>query len=413
MLLEKDPFIERYLIKVKNKWLSSPDSFPEYLQPVADDIREKNNKYIVELAKKLNGLINSFSRLPHKKKRWKRGLLTLIDELLFNEELTAIHRAIDSASLKALYNELKEFLRQERRFSPELALDEIGQAIRNYIVYAMFKLMHKDESSFSMAAFGYSMLYPFTDNYIDSSLHLPDEKQAYNRLIRRKINGEAVIPATRHEKKTCELLSAIEREYPRSSHKQIYQLLLIMLDAQELSLNQQNTAHLMSEEERLDISLYKGGVSVLIDRYLVKKELTEDEIIVYLGLGFFLQLADDLQDIDADDRLGYQTLFTVNCSRGANEKTVNKLLNFIHDILTPFKPENELVKDFVLDNCYQLIFTSVIGSREFFTDEYIRKLEKLLIFNTEHMQKIRDSLYKPLDKRTNKKYLKMLDVAIS
>jgi len=410
---KKDVFVERYISKVKDRWLSTSACFPEFLQPVADDVREQNNKYIEELAKKLTGHIDSFSRLPHKKKKWKQGLLAIIDDWLFSKELTAIHRAIDPASLRALYNELMEFLRQERHFSPELTLDEIGQAIRNYIVYAMFKLIHKDESPFSMAAFGYSMLYPFTDNYIDSSLHLPDEKQAYNRLIRSKISGEAVKPATRHEKKTCRLLSAIESEYPRSSNNEIYQLLLMMLDAQELSIKQQNTSPLLSEEERLDISLYKGGVSVLIDRYLVKKALTEDEIIVYLGLGFFLQLADDLQDIGEDSSLGYQTLLTINTTRGANEKTVNKLLNFIHEILTPFKPDNELVKDFVLDNCYQLIFTSVIGSREFFSDEYINRLEKLMIFKTEHMRKLRDSLYKPLDKRNNKKYLKMLDVAIS
>lgn len=413
MILEGDNFKERYLKELKIRWLSCSDQFPEFLPPIPADTRERNNILFKEAAEKLKPYINSFPRLSHRRRKWKAGLLSVINELLSSRELLASLKGISDEALRALCDELMEFVRQERRFSPELTLDEIGQAMRNYIVYVMFKLMHEDASPFSMAAFGYSMLYPFTDNYIDSIAHRPDEKSRYNRLIRDKICGRLVYPATRHQKKTCELLSAIEMEYPRSSHREIYELLLMMLDAQELSLRQQDRTISLSEEERLDISLYKGGLSVFIDRCLVRKPLSDEEILVYLGIGFFLQLADDLQDIGDDSKQGYQTLFTLNTDTMANAAIVNKLLNFVHDLLAPFKPENEEVKDFVLENCYQLIFASVIGSSDFFPDDYIERIKKLLMLETDGMQHLRDILYKPIDKRSNKKYLKMLDAVIS
>jgi len=63
----------------------------------------------------------------------------------------------------------------------------------------------------------------------------------------------------------------IESEYPRDSNSTIFMLLLMMVEAQEGSMRQQNRVFTLTHEEILDISLYKGGISVLIDRFFVKK----------------------------------------------------------------------------------------------------------------------------------------------
>lgn len=413
MLCEKEAFVEKYLDRVKKSWLSAAEHFPEFLPAVSEEVKDENNKYIQTVAAELHKQLIAFPRLPYKRSSWRQDMLKLIYDLLFNENVIAIHKALDESSLTAFYEELTEFLRQERLFSPELRLDEIGQAVRNYIVYAMFKHIHRDDTPFNMAGFGYSMLYPFTDNYIDSKKHSPEEKRRYNRLIYDKLTGAAVTPVSRHQLKTCELLSAIENTYPRDSYPDLYSLLLMMLDAQELSLKQHATDSILSEDERLNISLYKGGVSVLIDRCLVRKPLNDKEIILYLGLGFFLQLADDLQDIGEDSRQGSQTLLTLHIAPEEREGIVNKLLHFIHDTLGSFKAENDIFKNFVLANCYRLIYTSVIGSREYFSYAYIRKLEQLLPVKTDYIQKLKENLYMPMDRKSDKKYLKMLDVLIS
>jgi hypothetical protein len=413
MPLEGYKLKEKYLLEVKAEWLSASEQFPDFLQEISDEIKEKNSEYIQALTTNLQNHIKGFSRLPFKKKKWKQRMLFLINDFLYNESIIGIHESLDNAALNAFYNELMDFLRQERSFSPELRLDEIGQATRNYIVYAMFKVIHRDETGFYMPGFAYSMLYPFTDNYIDNRSNLPDEKSEYNQIIRDRLEGREVHPRTVHQKKTCELLSAIANEYPRSNDSTVYKLLLMMLEAQELSLQQQNKNDILSEEERLNISLYKGGISVLVDRYLVKKPLTEEEIILYLGLGFFLQLADDLQDIREDINYGSQTLLTLNIKPESEERIVNKLLHFVHNTLGSFRAENDVFKNFVLANCYQLIYTSVIGSREFFSEEYLYKIEKLLPVKSAFAQELKKGLYMPIERKLNKKYLKILDVVIS
>jgi hypothetical protein len=299
-----------------------------------------------------------------------------------------------------------------RSFAPELTLEDIGQALRNYIVYAMFKVIHQTKTGFSMAGFGYSMLYPFTDNYIDNTKNSPEDKSEYNTLIRDKIAGREIHPRTIHQQKTCDLLQAIESEYPRDQITPAFHLLHMMLEAQENSLRQQHRGVLLSEEERLDISLYKGGISVLIDRFFVRKELTEEDILMYLGLGFFLQLADDLQDIGSDSRQGYQTLLTVDVSPDKEEKLVNKMLHLVHNTMGSFEAENNLFKNFVLANCYQLVYTSVIGSREFFSKEYLDRIEKHLPVSCAFYERVKSSFAVPADSRLHHKYLKVLDTVI-
>ena len=73
-----------------------------------------------------------------------------------------------------------------------------------------------------------------------------------------------------------------------------------MLEAQEISQKQADASLFLTERNIMDISIYKGGLSVLIDRFFINLKMTEEEILFYFGFGFLLQLCDDLQDIGED-----------------------------------------------------------------------------------------------------------------
>lgn len=352
--IERDLIKERYLTIIKKQWLNTKDSFPDFLPTISKDIKTQNENYINVISEDFHKTLKSYPRLPLGRKKWKKNMFHQLDQVLYNETVIGIHNSMDQKTLSEFQKELIDFLRKEREFAPELSLLDIGQAIRNYIVYAMFKQIHDAQDGFSLPAFGYSMLYPFTDNYIDSSQITDKEKAEYNKLIYDKISGKIIHPLSIHHKKTCELLQAIEDEYPREKDSRIYSLLLMMLEAQENSIRQQKKGIPLSLDERLDISLYKGGVSVLIDRFLVNKELTENDLLFYLGFGFFLQLADDLQDIEEDSKQVNQTIFTLNKSNDQEEKIVNKMLHFIQDIIVTYTANTNLqhkFKDFLLSNC--------------------------------------------------------------
>jgi hypothetical protein len=253
------------------------------------------------------------------------------------------------------------------------------------------------------------MLYPFTDNYIDSTAISSQDKAEYNQMIRDKIAGKEVHPNSEHQIKTCELLQDIEDEYPREQDTAVFTLLHMMLQAQEESLRQQHRHTILTPGERLEVSLFKGGISVLIDRYLVRKELTKEELIFYLGMGFFLQLADDLQDIGSDSEQGYQTLLTLDLSTKKEEEAVNKLIHFIHNIMEAYHAENDTFKDFVRSNCYQLIFTSLAGSKKFFSVEYAGQIEKYLPVTYDFLEEWRSSFIINKDEKTQAQYMQLLD----
>ena len=408
-----DQNINYYLNIIKSNWLEAPEDFPDFLVEIPPKAKEENEQYLQKKLEELRVQINSYTKLPIGRKRWISKTIALMKDILYHEKVIGIHNIVNPSSSDAFFNELMDFLRKARDFAPDLPFEDIGQAIRNYIVYRMFKEMHHVEVGFSQAGFGYSMLYPFTDNYIDNDRITENEKQSYNQLIKDQLQGKTVKPASIHHRKTCELLQAIETEYGGDRDSSVFTLLLMMLDAQAKSLDQQNNQIQLTPEERLNISIYKGGISVLIDRFLVKKEVTEEDMVFYLGMGLFLQLADDLQDIGTDSQQGWQTIFTVNLHPDQEEVIVNKLLHFIHNIMASYRSENEVFKNFLLSNCYQLIYTSLVGSSKYFSWDYRNQIEKYLpVTGTFLSQFKRDLLWKH-DTSQQKNYRNILDAILS
>jgi len=400
---------DKYLNIIKKQWLTANDTFPDFLISIPSETREYNEQSLQSVTVKFQKLLKDYSHIPLGRKRWRRKTRILIKDFLNNETIINLHKSMDSQTVDNFEDEVFEFLRHVRKFAPELTFADIGQATRNYIVYAMFKTIHSVNSGFSMAGFGYSMLYPFTDNYIDNKKCTDQDKQFYNQLIRDKIKGLEVHPTISHHKKTCELLQAIESVYPRDKDDSIFHLLLMMLDAQEKSIGQQNKAFPLTIEERLDISIYKGGISVLIDRFFVDKEITETDLIFYLGFGFFLQLADDLQDIKEDSQLGYSTIFTIDLNYGQEEKFVNKLLNFLHTIMNNYHVENDNFKDFVFSASILLILTSSIGSKDFFSQEYLDRLDEFLPIPSSTIKNYLHNQFDQINSKQQDKYLASLD----
>lgn len=400
---------EYYINIVKNEWQNASILFPDFLPETSTENQAENELYIQKTTNDLQKQLKSYTRIPILHKHWKKKTFTKFNDLLNDETILYVHNSMDSQTLDAFQDEIKTFLLQVRKFAPELSFNDIGQALRNYIVYAMFKGIHQDESAFNQAGFGYSMLYPFTDNYIDSRSCSDLEKKEYNRMIRDKLNGNTVHPANQYQLKTSELLQFIETEYPRDKDNTVFQLLLMMLDAQENSIRQQHNTMNLSNEERLDISIYKGGISVLMDRFFVHKDITEEDLLFYLKFGFFLQLADDLQDIKEDSLHGNKTIFTDDLRFENEENLVNKMLHYVHQIFENFHVENNNFKDFILRNCYLLIYTSVAGSKEFFSNDYLNSIERYLPVSFSFLDNLLSNRIENQDIKVQDHYMMLLD----
>ena len=119
------------------------------------------------------------------------------------------------------------------------------------------------------SAFGYSMLYPYTDNLLDDPAISEEEKSRVNERFGRRICGEALAPESDHERALWALFAEIESEHVRAAAPRVYESLEVIHRAQTRSVLLMRRDEPPYAIDVLGISLEKGGASVLADGYLV------------------------------------------------------------------------------------------------------------------------------------------------
>lgn len=424
MIFDKNYITSALLPRIRRLWLSSPDTFPDFLPRVSPEEKRDNEVWITTAAERLQRHMKTFpsrskfaARLPFARKqedqtffprplspqlqKWTEEMESLFHGFLSDEPILGIRKAMSEDSLSAFQASMKDFLRQVRFFAPEMNLEDMGQALRNFMVYSIFREQNGLLQDCPSSIFGYSMLYPFTDNFLDDPARTAEEKKHFNLLIHHKISGIPITPLSVHEEKTAQLLADIAAAYPSpesaasygdTAEEDIRLGLLLMLEAQEISQKQTNASLPLTECNIMDISIYKGGLSVLIDRFLINLKMTEDDIFFYFGFGFLLQLCDDLQDIGEDKENGSRTLLSSCSTPEETAAKVNRLFSYTAALFDFCPCRNPAFRDFLLRNCNELILTSAAGSGSWFDDAYLKKLENYLpvtlSFLSEQKQKL-------------------------
>lgn len=424
-------FDKDYLLRISEAliadWQAAPEEEPDFLECYTaenQEEREERIRCMMEKAKKGLGEYPQSFFAVRERKRWKIRMEKMLGEALREERALDMGGVLEEDELWEFQACLKEFLRKVRKFDRNLALEDMGQAVRNYMVYAIFLALNGKALKYRPAAFGYSMLYPYTDNYIDSPWRTEREKEHFNRLIEDKLKGKRGKPQSGHEKKTVELLGEIEKDYGRPH--EVYEGLLLMLEAQEISLRQEKqwkgNRGACREEAVLGVSAYKGGVSVLMDRYFIDRPLTERDLYFYYGFGFLLQLCDDLQDISQDKEEGNPTVFSLCGTKEEAERKVNKLLHFAAKIFESCDTEKEKFKGFLRKNCYLLILASAAGSGEWMEEEWLSRMQQCLPVSMDYLRKYGNGILgsgkgdgeeNGRTEKERRKFMQMLDVLIA
>ena len=239
------------------------------------------------------------------------------------------------------------------------------------------------------------MLYPYTDNFLDDPHIDMVDKDNFNHKLRKMLKGEEQTPDTAHENRVFELIRKIESQYDRHKYAQVYESVLLIQEAQVESLSQDQNTRMMVDDI-LPISFSKGGSSVLADAFLVKGNLSNDEMKFSFGYGTFLQLLDDLQDTIEDRKEGHQTIFSIQDKYEVLDEHINKLIAYIFKVNTPRKSESEtmiLMKE-IISSCTLIMVMDAVGrNHTLVSKELYRKLESF--------SKVRLSFYKELELRLN------------
>jgi hypothetical protein len=230
-----------------------------------------------------------------------------------------------------------ELARWTRRFDASLSNADTIQACRNAWTCCGLQALLGKPMELTSSILAYSLLYPYSDNYLDHTALSTADKLEFSERFRQRLRGHRLIPASHHEACVWTMVQLIEEQYQRTLYPQVYDCLLAIHRAQELSIAQlkgghgvhNSQANSLDNSELLCISCAKGGTSVLADACLTQPLLNPDEIRLSFEWGVLLQLGDDLQDVREDLRRGSITLFTRTIAQGKPlDSLILQLLHF-------------------------------------------------------------------------------------
>lgn len=380
--------------EIRAAWEKQPDQFPDFLRenpnifPKTESRQKKENEALVqEFTHKIQKKLRQKPERKEQQEQWEQNLEQDFMALLAREKILNLSEWMSPELLHEFKRETKHFTDRVRAFDETLTPAQIWQALRNYFIYAMIVDMQGKEQNAGNPILAYSLLYPYTDNYIDDDQIAKPEKERYNQMIALKLKGETTIPQNVLEEKTCRLLDMILTAYENPARKEIAETLLQLLEAQNCSIGQQKAD--VTEEQILEISMWKGSTSVLADYLFATTDWTEYEKSFYLKFGFLLQLVDDLQDIEEDQKSGSHTLMTEAERRHGLEQCVNRLLWFTWNMIREFDPVNPGLKDFVLKYCVEISLLTAAMRPKFFSKKYLKALEPYLPFSLDFIKKMK------------------------
>jgi hypothetical protein len=285
-----------------------------------------------------------------------------------------------------------EFIRKACAFDPALSEEAVYQASRNVLIMNTFQMYLGKEIVLTPSVFAYSLLYPYTDNYLDAPGIGPAAKRQFNDWLELRLRGLASAPRTAHQRIVGKLVGMIEQEFDRALFPRVYGSLLQIHHAQKGSLGQQESPTGRSASELLEISVYKGGASVIADGYLVAGRLEEKDEEFIFNFGVVLQLIDDLQDLEEDLSRRHATLAGEAAGSGMLELFTDHLLIYLDEVMSsPAGLENE-ARTLMERGCRLLILEAVALNSRYYTESYLAATEARSPVRFAYLREVREKM---------------------
>lgn len=357
-------------------WPRLPAAVPELGAPVAPRRQRENAAAAAELVDRLARRVADYPEAAADRAAWRAELQETVRR--FGEERLGWPDGYRRLLLgEEFFESSTAFARAARAFDPAVRLDDMLQALRNLWIANSVQMLLDLPVRLTPALGAYSLLYPYTDNYLDDPAVTEAAKQAFNRRLGRRLAGHAQAAVQPREEAVFRLVETIEGAWPRRVFPEVACALMAIHAGQVRSLRQQRRGAELGEHRLLATSCAKGGASVLADGYLVAGRLDREAAEFCFGYGVFLQLLDDLQDTMVDRRAGHATLFSSRARQTLDEPT-SRLYHLIGRVLAGERfagAAHADQRDLVRRNCVALLVGAVAENPGLFTRRFVRDLE--------------------------------------
>jgi hypothetical protein len=382
--------VEKFKNKYIKIWWNTDKCFPIFGQEIGlkeKILRERHmNKFLSDLFSHLKECPKDETQRVD----WKNSLWSMIKS--FGHSCGFTEDEINGDFSESLPIITNKFICSVKEFDNTIHLNKMVQALRNVWIMNILQVLFNIKVEYTPSVFAYSMLYPYTDNYLDSTEISLQDKKSINERFKLRLEGEEINPSNSYEESLFKLVSIIEDQYPRISYGEIYESLLCIHAAQCTSLTQQKGMTSPYEKDILGISTEKGGTSVLADAYLVNGRLSTPEADFMFAYGTLLQFCDDLQDAKEDLQNGHMTIFSQTAEKWPLDTITNALFDFSNKVIDFdegfMSEESYRMKNFLKKNLTSLIFEAISQNYNLYSKEYIKTIEKYYPFRMSYTRKL-------------------------
>jgi hypothetical protein len=278
-----------------------------------------------------------------------------------------------------------------RRYDSTLSHEDIIQACRNAWTACGLQALLGEPMGITPSILGYSLLYPYSDNFLDLDTTSTPDKLRFSARFRERLLGHHLTADSPREAAVWAMVELIEQQYARARFPQVFDCLLAIHKAQEESIAQLKSGGIRDKEEVLRISCAKGGTSVLADACLVRGWLDNEESRLSFEWGALLQLGDDLQDVREDWRRGSSTLFTLAIAEGKPlDGLAAQLLNLSRRVaegMDRLPGGDATLRELLRMSWRSLIVMAVANVPEYFTPQFLETLERCSPFRFAFLRK--------------------------
>ena len=359
-------------------WHESDTCLPKLGPPYSSAAQQANQRHLDHFLAAVSAELTSTLQTEAQQQAMRARI-----ELAFcnvaRAALKADERAVATLLRCGFLEATTEFARMARRFDPAITSEDIYQASRNVWTANFLQLLLGIPVRVTPAIFAYSMLYPYSDNYLDDPAISTATKLAFNTRFRTRLAGELFAPRDRHEQIISDLVGIIEGQFDRARYPQVFESLLAIHRAQGKSMQQLRRNAARQPIDVLEISFEKGGASVLADGYLVAGSLTAEQRESIFGLGVLTQLMDDLEDLPYNLADRFLTIFSQTARQRPLDQVTNRTLQLCARILMQLdglcSADLGTFKDLITKSVNLLLIDSAGRSARLYPRHYLRELE--------------------------------------
>jgi hypothetical protein len=302
-------------------------------------------------------------------------------------------RHVNALTSYGFAESVEEFVRQARRFDPQITAEDIYQAGRNAWTMNFLQYLMDLPVKMTPAILAFSLLYPYSDNYLDDPRIPAEGKAAFSRRFEQRLKGMPVPTANSGEQKIFNLVGMIEGQYDRQLYPEVYASLMAIYRAQIKSLRLQLPGASPYEMDVLGLVFEKGGTSVLADAYLVAGSLTPFQRMFSFYYGSFTQLMDDLEDVEQDRQDGIMTIFSQTARRWPLDAVTSRLIVFgngLLDTMCHFQVAGLETLEEIMHKCINpLLIDSASRVGHLYGRHYLAELERHSPYRFSQLKKVR------------------------